>query len=181
MLRSCRLSRGVSLWELLVSMAIAGTLAAAALPSFSLTGARARLVASHNLLIGSLHYARSTAILRNVPTAVCLSADGERCMLQAGAAARGWLVFHDVARHGAVQLETGDTLLRHVEVPAPVTVRGSRAAVTYWPVSLAGTTSTFLFCHPGRAADGRAIIVSQSGRPRTAVDGAWTARLECPA
>jgi type IV fimbrial biogenesis protein FimT len=176
-----RPASGTSLWEMLACLALAATVAALVLPSFSLSSARGRLVASHNILLASLHYARSTAILTNLPTALCLSHDGLRCSREAGAPVRGWLVFQDLARRGAVEIDAADTLLRHVALPAPVTVRGSRAAVTYWPVARAGTTSTFLLCHAGHAQAARAIVVSQSGRPRTALDGAWPGTLRCPA
>jgi type IV fimbrial biogenesis protein FimT len=170
---------GVSLWELLATLSIIATLGATAVPSFAPTIARARLSASVNSLVGSLHFARSTAILRNVPTAVCLSADGLRCVEQASSAARGWLVFHDVERGSPVQLDTLDSLLRHIELPERISIRGSRLAVTYWPTSRAGTTGTFLMCHASRPDDGRAVVISQTGRPRTVTDGSWTERLRC--
>jgi hypothetical protein len=78
-----------------------------------------------------------------------------------------------------VQLGAADNLLRHVELPGRVSMQGSRTAVTYWPTSRAGTTSTFLMCHAGRPLEGRAVVVSQSGRPRVVVDGTWTQRLRC--
>lgn len=171
--------RGVSLWELLAVLAIAGTLAATAWPTFGNTLARARLVSSVNLMVGSLHFARSAAAVRGQPTVVCLSADGIRCLEHAASPARGWLIFHDVRRSSPVRLDAADTLLRRTELPGRVTAQGTRTAVTYWPAARAGTTSTFLMCHGGRPEDGRAVIVSQSGRPRVATDASWTARLRC--
>jgi hypothetical protein len=54
-----------------------------------------------------------------------------------------------------------------------VAVRSSRAAVTFWPVAMAGTTGTFTFC---AGADGRAVVISQTGRPRVE-----TKNLSCAA
>jgi type IV fimbrial biogenesis protein FimT len=179
MLRPLRLLSGVSLWELLTTLAIVAVLYAAAVPSFGITSARARLTAGVNALVGSLHLARTAAMLRNAPTAVCLSMDGVRCADRIAPDARGWLVFHDIERGGAVQLDTHDVLLRRVDLPGRITVQGTRAAVTYWPTSRAGTTSTFLLCHEGRADQGRAVVVSQTGRPRTVLDGSWNDRLRC--
>ncbi|MGQ0836086.1 MAG: GspH/FimT family pseudopilin [Gammaproteobacteria bacterium] len=174
-------ARGISLWESLATLSIVATLTAAALPSFDDTFARARLVTGVNSMVGSLHFARSAAILRNIPTAVCLSGDGARCLEAAGTAARGWLVFYDVQRGGPVRIDAPDTLLRRIELPGRITVQGSRAAVTYWPTARAGTTSTFLVCHAARPREGRAVVVSQTGRPRTVADGSWTERLRCSA
>jgi type IV fimbrial biogenesis protein FimT len=172
--------RGVSLWELLVTLSIVAVLGAAAVPSFAPTIARARLSATVNSMVGSLHFARSEAILRNIPTAVCLSGDGVQCLERLSQDARGWLVFQDVERSVPVQLGSSDRLLRHVALPDRITLQGSRMAVTYWPAARAGTTSTFLMCHAQRPLEGRAVVVSQTGRPRTVVDGTWTGRLRCP-
>lgn len=174
-----RPSRGVSLPELLAVLCIVAALLAAATPAFRPTLARARLASSVHSMLVALHFARSTAILRGLPTAVCLSADGERCLASSAPDARGWLVFHDLARSTPVQIDAPDRLLRRFELPDEVTLSGSRAALTYWPVSRAGTTGTFLFCHADRPGEGRAVIVSRTGRPRTATDGSWTSRLSC--
>jgi type IV fimbrial biogenesis protein FimT len=171
---------GFTLWQLLAAMCIAAVLAASALPSFSLTFANARATASVNLLLGSLHLARTVAVMQAEPTAVCLSADGRRCIEQPRVAARGWLVFSDLARGGPVQLDPEDTLLRTVELPERVSVRGSRSAVTYWPVARAGTNATFLVCHPEHPQHGRAVVVSQTGRARTAPPGQGADALRCP-
>ncbi len=179
MLRTLRRLSGVSLWELLATLAIIATLYAAAVPSFGITSARARLSAGVNALIGSLHLARTAAMLRNQPTVVCLTSDGVRCTDRTAWAARGWLVFYDLERGGSVQLDARDVLLQRLDLPGPVTVQGTRAAVTYWPTSRAGTTSTFLLCHESRAGEGRAVVVSQTGRPRTVLDRSWNDRLRC--
>jgi Tfp pilus assembly protein FimT len=131
-------------------------------------------------LLGSLHFARSAAALQALPTVLCLSADGRRCLESPRAEARGWLVFHDVDRGSPVQIEGGDLVLRAVELPGRVSVRGSRSAVTYWPVARAGTTATLLLCHDGYPQHGRAVVISQSGRVRTAAGGEWTDQLRCP-
>ncbi len=169
---------GFSLWQLLATTAIAAVLLGSALPSFSLTFVKSRNAASVNLLLGSLHFARSVAVMQAVPTVVCLSADGRRCIEQPGTDARGWLVFSDVAAGTGAQIDPDDTLLRAVELPDRMSVRGSRSAVAYWPVARAGTTATFLLCHDGHPQHGRAIIVSQTGRARAASQ--WTATLRCP-
>lgn len=173
------LQQGVSLVELLLVLAIAGSLALLAAPGFEAARRNAHLSAAVNELVGAMHYARSTAILRNVPTALCLSADGSSCLERAGVEARGWLLFVEHERRDPVQRNAADELLRTGALPGRVTVRGTRAAVTFWPAARAGTTATFRFCHAPGARSGRAVIVSRTGRPRAAAapagSGACTA------
>ena len=163
-----RKDRGFTALELLVVIAIAAVLVAMAAPSFSGLRRTASIGSAANQLLWALHYARSTAILRNVPAVVCLSADGARCLTSAGTPASGWLVFLDQQRSSPVQLNAADELLRNIPLPSQVTVQGTRAAVTFWPTARAGTTSTFKLCDARGDPRGKAVVVSQTGRPRVA-------------
>ena len=162
---------GISWVELLAVLAIVAVLALVAAPSFSQVRANAASLAASQALLGALHLARSQALLLSVPAVLCLSADGRRCLSDARRfEARGWLVFVDRVRRrfggGAAQFDSGDELVRRYAAAAPLRLHGTRAAVTYWPVTRAGTTATFTVCAPGALAPVRAVIVSQSGRPR---------------
>ena len=167
-LRSRR--RGYTTLELLTVLAIAGILAALAAPSFAELKRGAGVTAGANQMLWALHYARSAAILRNVPTVVCLTADGTTCLTAAGAQGSGWLIFHDSDRSAPPRLSPADQLLHASTLPPGFKVSGTRAAVTYWPIARAGTTGTFKLCATQGAAMGRAVVVSQTGRPR--VEGA---------
>lgn len=166
-----RRSRGLSWAELLATLAIVALLVALSTPSFTRLRANAASLAASQTLLGALHHARSEALLRGLPAVLCLSADGRRCLNDARRAqARGWLVFVDRVRRravgGAPQLDPGDILIRRFDAAAQVQLHGSRPAVTYWPVSRAGTTATFTICVLQSLVPPRAVIVSQSGRPR---------------
>lgn len=161
-----RPAHGFTLWELLIVLAIVAVLAALAAPGFAAVAREARMSSAANQLLGALHFARSEAILRGVPTVVCLTGPSGECLESTGEPAVGWLVFHDVERGSPVRQDGADILLRRVELPELVRVSGTRTAVTYWPVSRAGTTGTFRFCHLRGAARERAVVVSRSGRPR---------------
>src|SRR5688572_23463403 len=99
-----RKDRGFTALEVLVVVAIAAVLVAMAAPSFSDLRRATSLGSSANQLLWGLHYARSTAISRNVAAAVCLSADGASCLTSPGAAGSGWLIFLDRQRGSPVQL-----------------------------------------------------------------------------
>jgi len=147
-----RRSRGFTALELLTTVAIVAIVATAAVPAFTRLERSAGMSTAANELLWALHFARSTAILRAEETRVCLTADLGRCIESADAQAIGWLV-----------VRGNETPLRTFRLPPTLEVRGTRTAVTFWPTARAGTTSTFLICDGER---GRAVVVSQTGRPR---------------
>jgi type IV fimbrial biogenesis protein FimT len=153
---------------MLVVVAIAATLVALAAPSFAGFRRAAGVSAAANELLGALHFARSAAILEGAPVTLCLSGDAGTCITSSAQAAVGWLVFTNPDASSA----TEQAVLRRVRLPPDVSVHASRAAVNFWPVSRAGSTSTFDECDVNRAVRGRAIGVSQTGRPRVAVEEA---------
>jgi type IV fimbrial biogenesis protein FimT len=165
-MRSAGRTRGIVLWEALLVIAVLAVLAAVAVPGFTEARRAAVLTAAVNQLVVGLHFARSTSILRGVPAVLCLSADGSRCVAGTDEPALGWLIFLDFQRSSPPQRDEEDEVLREVDLPVDVTLRATRQAVTYWPFTRSGTTSTFTFCNG--SAHGHAVVVSQTGRPRAA-------------
>ncbi|MFT3905792.1 MAG: GspH/FimT family pseudopilin [Steroidobacteraceae bacterium] len=172
------LARGHTLLELLTALSIAALCAALATPSFGALAADLRLSRASNALLGALQYARLQALTRGVTVVLCQSADGSRCLTQAGIA-HGWLVFVDAQTGSPIQRDAADELLAQQSLPDDVQLSGTRLALSYWPAARAGTTATLTLCAvPARAAP-RAVIVSQSGRPRTSRSGASGKALSC--
>ncbi|HEX7768587.1 MAG TPA: GspH/FimT family pseudopilin, partial [Dokdonella sp.] len=87
-------SRGFTLVELLMVLAIVAVLATVAAPAFGLVIGRSQARAARNLLETSLNQARITAVNRGGNVVVCPSRDGERCA-RATAWHGGWIVFAD--------------------------------------------------------------------------------------
>jgi len=164
-----RLANGFTLPEMLVMLALVAVLLTAAVPGFSEIRSKSRIATATNQLLAGLHFARSGALVRNVPTAVCLSADGAHCVASTTTPANGWLLFEDTHRSSPVQIEAGDEVLRAEQLPPGVGVVGSRAATTFYPATRAATTITFTLCHAHQSR-GRAVVVSQTGRPRVTED-----------
>lgn len=173
------LVRGHTLWELVTVLAIVAVIAAAALPGFSRLRASSALTAGADRLLGTLHFARSHAILVGLPTVVCLSADGASCVARGPARARAWLVFENLHAEFTPVRDPGEAILRSHFLGRDTEVRASRGAVTFWPTARAGMTSTFEFCsaHPGVRP--RAVIVSQTGRPRLRIGTPRGALTRC--
>ena len=126
-----RRGRGVTLLELIATLAIVTVLLTLGAPSFTSMLATSRLEAASRGLQADLVFAREEARNSASLITLCMSADGATC----GAA--GWKGGHIVFRDGGAAGTVGpaDTLLRHGQAPAPgvsvsATILGSDAAYT---------------------------------------------------
>ena len=87
-----------------------------------------RLATQANELVSSLHFARSEAIKRRLPVALCRTANGTTCV--AGGTASwetGWLVFVDDNDNGVFNSGAGEQLLRSVSANPTGTLRSKDA------------------------------------------------------
>jgi Tfp pilus assembly protein FimT len=167
---------GVTAVELAVALAIGALLAALAVPGFASLRRSVGVSSAANELVWALHLARSSARLRGQPVTVCLSSDEKTCVARPDVTAAGWLVFHPAGQAGAMQLIAAGPPLHSFHLPEGITVTATRPAVTFWPVSRAGSTGTFELCDIENRTPGKAIVVSQTGRPRVAAEAAECAR-----
>lgn len=104
-------TRGFTLLEVLVTLAVAAILLGVAVPSYRSMVQRNSIAANVNDLIGDLNYARSEAVTRGQPAYVCNSANGSTCLAD-GDWSQGWIVY--VANDPAVAdpAEPNRTILR---------------------------------------------------------------------
>lgn len=109
-----RANRGYSMIELLVTLSVAGVLVSAAIPSFRDYVASSRLSSGTNLLATHLNAARSEAVTRSMPVAVCASADQATCSDSTDWSS-GWIVFTDAT--GEPGVFDGDDELLHADQP----------------------------------------------------------------
>ena len=161
---------GFSLLEALVVLALVGVLAGLASPGFASLRRNAVLTSTADQLLGALYFAQSAAARRGIPVSVCLSADQQRCSATPGVGASGWLLFFDNDRESPVQISPADERLSTVRLPPGLAIQGTRAAVTFWPAARAGTTATFAICDSRDLSVSRAVVLSQTGRPRVTSD-----------
>lgn len=162
--------RGLTLNELVVTLAVTGILATTAVPALREFIIRQRLVATVNTLVGALHLARSEAIRRSERVALCPSRDGFSC-LDSGTAPSPW-------HHGYIQYlhrnanparDPDEPLLRHFEGVDRLRIYTSpyRDYIIYQPDGQSsGTNATFLICDPDGRIPARQVILSNGGRPR---------------
>jgi type IV fimbrial biogenesis protein FimT len=150
---------GVTLIELLFSVALLAVLAGLAAPGFrSSLRASAVRSASFELLAG-LQQARAHSILQSRPGLLC-PADASGNCLPTGATATGWRSF--------LEAGPGREILAGRELPRGVVLRATRSPIRFWPASFAASTGTLTICDLQRLAPARAIVISQGGRARLA-------------
>jgi type IV fimbrial biogenesis protein FimT len=170
--QSTRRSRGFTLTEALVVMAIAAILIGIGTPAMTATLRSVKLSSATNDLIGSLLLARSEAVKRKGRVVLCKSADGVACT-QGGGWDQGWIVFHDANNNAAH--DPGEAIIQRTEaLGADMRVTGNASVARYVSYAPSGTTNlwnggfqagTITVC--GHAAsEARQIVLSSSGRPR---------------
>ena len=166
-----RSSRGFTLSEATVALAIFAFLTALGVPAYGNFLSYYRLHSEAQFLAWALQVARSEAIKRNVRVNVCKSFNRTTCAKSGGFEA-GWLIHPDPGRTG--QPDDDDPPIR-IEPHAPqgITIRGNKPVadlVSYTPYGhprlLNGglQMGTFTLCSPG--LDAVQLVLANSGRIR---------------
>jgi type IV fimbrial biogenesis protein FimT len=153
---------GITLADLLATLAIVAVLAALATPGFRAHLARAAVDSAASQMMSGLALARTTALTTGRPATLCLTDDESRCALGGS----GWMLFTNDEQGTYFRRDTGETVLRREPLPRGVRVSGTRGHATYLPQPRAAATLTFTFCHDGAPHRRRSVVVSQTGRPR---------------
>jgi len=172
---------GFTLWELLVTIAVAGILLGIAVPSFSnFQRSNAMAAAANDLVTGTL-LARSEAVKRQAPVVLCITADPFADRPACGADQRGaFIVFVDDNGDDETQptddngvLDDGEeVLLRSAAPGGRIRLFMESPAVTYGRNGFPrGAATRFLFCDDrgigseigGRSA-ARVMMVDPTGR-----------------
>lgn len=110
---------GFTLLELLTALAIMGTLAAIAIPSFSGFAQGTQVCSAVNDLVSSINYARNAAITRGTLVTVCKSSDSQTCDTSEIGWQQGWIVYY-LDDTGAMQI-----LRVYGKSSGPVTMEGN--------------------------------------------------------
>ena len=171
--------RGYTLPEMMFVLAlIAGTLGYG-IPAFrdlGLDTARSREV---NAFVHALYLARSEAIKRNGVVSLCPSRDGEVCGPAGTPWQSGWMVFVNRDRDHPAVRDAGEDLLRVYEAWPAGQVLANRPTLSFRAFGQMGITATFTFCDRRGGSSARAVIISQTGRPRVSGRDASGAPLSC--
>jgi len=165
---SPRGSRGLTLVELVTTLAVAGVGLAVVVPSWSALTSRSQITTTANQLLTHLRYARNEAVSRNSPVSLCPSDNGTTCSGDTSGWQRGYIVFGDT--DGDRKRSAGEPLLQVQDAQAGklrIHSTKARPAVRYRPDGAAwSTNTTFSICLGDDTAANRAVVLYGSGRAR---------------
>jgi type IV fimbrial biogenesis protein FimT len=116
---------------------------------------------------------------RNAVVSLCPSRDGRACAQPGTDWDAGWLVFENVDQDGPAMLDPGEQLVQVYPAWDGGQIRGNRDTLSFRSFGQSGVTATYVFCDRRGGAAARAVIISQTGRPRIATRTAAGARLDC--
>jgi len=171
-------TKGFTVLELMIALAIAGVLLSLSVPSFTASIQNNRLVTQVNELNTSLSMARTEAIKRNSNITVCKSSNGTSCT---GNWHDGRIVFIDNDSDGSVETGDGDEIL-YVSgaIPGDNTLTFSETRVSYANTGFgtSGANGAFTLCDSRGATHAKGLIIGPTGRPRLAMDSNENGILE---
>ena len=122
-------SKGFTLIELMITLAIAAIVMAIGVPAFQDMIRNNRAIAQTNDFISALSFTRSEAIKRGQRVVLCKSSGGATCATS-GNWDQGWMIFVDNSGNAAV--ETGEEILRvHEALTGGNTLVGNSNVSTY--------------------------------------------------
>ena len=164
---------GVTLAEVLTTLAAGALLMGVALPAFDGLLARERAGSAINQMLGAVQFTRAAAVSHRVSAALCPGAE-DRCGRR-NSWHDGALAFLDPNGNG--RRDSGeDILMRLPPLPAGHRIYWrafrNRTALVFRPSGLTDWQSgNFLYCPPdGDATGARQIVLNVEGRARRAID-----------
>jgi len=144
MVRICNTrSRGVTLLELMITVAIMAILGSLALPSFSSSLQSNRVATTSNEFMSSVAFARSEAMRNNRGAVMCPSSNGSTCT---GAWQDGWIIWADQNANGTRENAT-EPVLRRQDALFKQTTSGA-SAILFSPRGTVASGSTTVVLEP---------------------------------
>ena len=176
-----RAARGITLLELMISIAIVAVLGSLAAPGFSALRYDAQITAAVNGLLHDLFLARSESMKRGEVISICKSQDGSTCANAAPDWRVGWMVFVNHDRKEPPQRGNEEPILAVSQGRPGITISSNRTAYSFRPSVQGVVNGTLVFCDPRGSSSARAIVISHTGRPRVSRRDSSNKPLKCPA
>lgn len=161
-------TQAYSLYELLVTLAVAATIIGIGVPSYSALMARTRQHVELNALFHAIHLARKESIAKRRVVSLCPSPDGQQCRPDRDWT-DGWILFVNTDRDSPPQVDDGEPILDRHELGPAIRLTANRRGFTLRGTELRATNGTFVACDMHDRVQPRALVVSYTGRPRVAL------------
>lgn len=163
-----KFSRGLTLYELLMTLILVAILVGVGVPSFAKINANARLRTELNALFHAIHLARKESIMRRSVVSICPSSDGAAC--QPGLDwSEGWIMFSNLDRDEPPRIDPGEPILQVYKSGPNVRISANRRGFTLRATEKRATNGTIVVCDWKNRVTPRALVVSYTGRPRVAL------------
>jgi len=169
---------GYTLIELILGLAVIAATLAWGVPSFGTLVRDAARTREVNQFVQAVYLARSEAIKRNGVVSLCPSRNGATCSPDA-LWNTGWLIFVNLDRDSPASRDAGEPLLRVYEPWDAGHITSNRSTLSFRPFGQMGVTATVTFCDDRGSRAARAVIISQTGRPRISSRSASNGPLVC--
>lgn len=158
-------AQGYSLYELVMTLALAALLLTLGIPSFTGLVADKRLRTEVDALFHAVHLARKESITRRRVVTICSSLDGQHCASSKDWSS-GWILFVNKGRRQSLQRDDDEELLRYHQVSNRSRITANRRGFSLRSTVLRATNGTIVFCDRANQAESRALVISYTGRPR---------------
>lgn len=173
-----RRSRGFTLLELVVTLAVVAVLVGIGAPSLEAVMLDNRRTAAINAFVTAVQLARSESAKRGRTVVLCQTADTRACGDGADYG-RGWMVFVNEDGARPVARSPAEPLLAAHEPALGGPIHSNRRLYEFRPFRRRSTNGTITFCDRRGPDEARAVIISYTARPRVDDSGPGGRRLTC--
>ncbi len=157
--------RGITLFNLLLTIALVGSTLVIGAPGLQslLDSTRTRI--ESNAFLHGIHLARRESVKRNRFVSLCKTRDFARCD-QTAEWHDGWMVFVDSSESWPPRRLSSDPIVYKRKPTQNVVIKSNRSAYSVRTLRKRTTNGTAIFCPRARDALSLGVVVSYTGRPR---------------